>query len=394
MNIRKFRAATLQEALEEVRRAFGPDAVVLQTRRGADGLLWARRPWVEVTAAPAAAARPAARAAGAGTRHGESGGGARLGRSGGARLDRADTSDASLMELRRASLSGAAPAAPGARGHSGALMPAVSAAAAAAAATAGVITSGPAAPGGAPSSVLPPAPPAAPAGAPAPAAAPALPSRPAAAVPAAVPAEPAAAPAPAPQRLALCRVAAVMGPSGAGKTTAAASLAGQAARLGRRVRLLAAGAYRPGAAAQLRALARALGVDVRETPTPGALRAELEAPDVDLTVVDFAAANRLDPRAWSEFAALLRALPPGTWRLLAVPAGWQGRDAEAALDAYRALGPCDLILTKCDETEDEGALLRLAAPRGLGVAFFGVSPAVPLGLRPAGGAPGQGVAVP
>lgn len=349
--IRKFRAPTLQEALEEVRRTFGPDAVVLQTRRGADGLLWQRRPWVEVTAAPAAEAARARREAAAATPAP-----AQAPSGDAPRLDRADTSDEALAALRRAALAPQAVA----------VAPAPAAPAAPSAPVAAAALAAPWTP-------------------------PAAPGFGALAEPAHAPqAEPALAP----NRLPACRVIAVMGPSGAGKTTAAASLAGQARRLGRGVRLLVAGAYRPGAAAQLRALARALGVDVQEAGSPGALSAALGEPGVDCAVVDLAAVNRLDPRAWSEFAAWTRALPPDAWRLLAAPAGWHGRDAEATLDAYLALGPCDLILTKCDETEDDRALARLAAARGMAVAFCGLSPAVPLGLRPASAVWGREATVP
>ncbi len=51
MHIRTFRAASLQEALAEIRQQMGPEAAVLHTRQTRSGLLgWAGRKQVEVTA--------------------------------------------------------------------------------------------------------------------------------------------------------------------------------------------------------------------------------------------------------------------------------------------------------------------------------------------------------
>jgi flagellar biosynthesis protein FlhF len=51
MHIRTFRAASLQDALEDIRRQMGPDASVLHTRQVRDGWMgWLGRTYVEVTA--------------------------------------------------------------------------------------------------------------------------------------------------------------------------------------------------------------------------------------------------------------------------------------------------------------------------------------------------------
>ncbi len=51
MHIRTFRAASLQDALEEIRRQMGPEASVLHTRQVRDGWMgWLGRTYVEVTA--------------------------------------------------------------------------------------------------------------------------------------------------------------------------------------------------------------------------------------------------------------------------------------------------------------------------------------------------------
>ncbi len=51
MHIRTFRAASLQDALDQIRHQMGPDASVLHTRQVRDGLMgWLGRTYVEVTA--------------------------------------------------------------------------------------------------------------------------------------------------------------------------------------------------------------------------------------------------------------------------------------------------------------------------------------------------------
>ena len=51
MRIQVFRAASLQAALEEIRKEMGPDASVLRTRQRRDGWMgWLGRTYVEVTA--------------------------------------------------------------------------------------------------------------------------------------------------------------------------------------------------------------------------------------------------------------------------------------------------------------------------------------------------------
>ena len=51
MHIRTFRAANLQEALEQIRQQMGAEAAVLHTRQVRDGWMgWLGRTYVEVTA--------------------------------------------------------------------------------------------------------------------------------------------------------------------------------------------------------------------------------------------------------------------------------------------------------------------------------------------------------
>lgn len=331
MIIRKFRAPTLGEALEEVRAAFGADAVVLHTRRGSDGPIWRREPWVEVTAAPSPQVARRAPAAASG------------------RLDVADANERDLRALRRAAVGGEAkvpaetPAyrpddarpAPGRGAMKAAEMrasrwsPAV------------VLRSEAAA--------LPERAPA-----------PAQPDR-------SDPAQPSGD----------ASVVALMGPSGSGKTTVAARLAASALASGRAARLATAGTFRPGATAHLRALARSFGAEVEEMASPAALRAWLAGGDrAGVRVVDFGGVNWRDPEAWADFTAWAGALPPAARALLVVPAGWTGTYAKGCLAAFRLLGVREVVLAKCDETAEPETGAELAQASGFAIAFRQASPSV------------------
>ncbi|MBX6351229.1 MAG: hypothetical protein IRZ11_06950 [Clostridia bacterium] len=332
MLIRKFRRPTLTEALEEVRRAFGPDAVVLSTQRGSDGPLWRRSHWVEVVAAPAPGAAPAG---GPGRRR---------------RLDRSDVAEDDLVPLRAAVLRRAAPLAQAAREERPAYRPD--------ARLAGPLRAEP----WRPPSLRPDGD------------------------------APAGGEAGADERPA-DGVAAFMGPSGAGKTTAAARYALAERRAGRDVAVATAFAYRPGATQHLRALVRPVGLEVDELGSPASLRAWVAAHEGCARVVDFGPANPREPAVWDEWCAWLRTLPADARRILVIPAGWSGEDAELVVAAFAAAGAGEVVLTKCDETAKPEAAEALARRAGLAVAArlhgpsaLPAAPALPAGYaRPAAG---------
>jgi flagellar biosynthesis GTPase FlhF len=51
MQVKKFEAPTMQEALDTVKRELGPEAIILQTRKNKRGFGLASKSCVEVTAA-------------------------------------------------------------------------------------------------------------------------------------------------------------------------------------------------------------------------------------------------------------------------------------------------------------------------------------------------------
>lgn len=238
----------------------------------------------------------------------------------------------------------------------------------------------------------------------------------------------------------LAGVVAVLGPTGAGKTTTVAKLAARAVLdEGRDVALLAADTYRLGATRSLAAYAELLGLPLAVAYSPGEAAAWVaglpweepggglaraaaapvvaasrgiagttagdEAPEPHagdrgpagpgaqpvlpsggagggpLALVDTAGRNLLLPEVAAELATLLSAVRP--WRvLLVVPATLAPAEAAALVAVGRQLGATDLVLTKLDECLDPAAALSRAARWGLPLALVGCGQRVPDDLLP------------
>lgn len=148
---------------------------------------------------------------------------------------------------------------------------------------------------------------------------------------------------------------ALVGPTGAGKTTTLAKLAarGVAAYGSQGVALVAADAYRIGAEAQLRVYADLLGVELhvaRDVEALARLRPALAAHR--LILIDTAGLAPADPRV----AAVRQLDALDLRRLLVVAAGQQAAAIEQALVRF-APGAAACILSKLDEAPQPGAAL-------------------------------------
>ncbi len=211
------------------------------------------------------------------------------------------------------------------------------------------------------------------------------------AVPAAAPrpARPAAAPAARPARDPGLPgegrlVLAFVGPTGAGKTTTVAKLAGMRGVFGERtVGLLGLDTYRMGAVEQLAAYAELLGrphaAAFEPADLPRALRALRRC---DVLLVDCPGRG---PRAAQDdqaVRALLAALAPAETHLV-LPAGLQPALAERLVEQHARAGVTHLLASKVDECPDDWSLFDLAAARGLPMRWLADGQRVPQDLRSA-----------
>ncbi|MFM1936774.1 MAG: Flagellar biosynthesis protein FlhF [Planctomycetota bacterium] len=203
----------------------------------------------------------------------------------------------------------------------------------------------------------------------------------AALLPVAPPCEPARA-------LALGRplVLAVAGPTGVGKTTTLAKLAG-AWRLGRglRVGIIAADAFRVGAVEQLRTYGGILGVPVHAADGPSsAAEALARLADRDVVLVDTPGRGHRDAARIAEVAAVVRAVRADE-TVLALAGSGAASTLARAVDAFAVVRPTRVALTKLDESESLGGVLAAARGTGCGAAWFATGQEVPDDLEAAHG---------
>ncbi len=154
---------------------------------------------------------------------------------------------------------------------------------------------------------------------------------------------------------------ALVGPSGAGKTTTVAKLLALSRRTGVRAGVLGLDTYRAGAEAQLRALARLerapLAVAHDDADLAKALRALRRCGTLFVDTPGRGPGRAADDReCWN----LVEALRPGEIHLV-VPAGLHPARARRLLRDYRARGITHLLVTKLDEHPEETVWFELAA---------------------------------
>lgn len=172
---------------------------------------------------------------------------------------------------------------------------------------------------------------------------------------------------------------ALVGSTGSGKTTTLAKLAARAvdAHGAAKVALVAADAYRIGAAAQLTVYADLLGVSLHVAEDQARLARLLpELAAKKLVLVDTAGFSPSDPR--SREGQALDAL--GVRRLAVISAGQQGAAIEQAMTHF-GQGAAACILTKLDEAPQPGAALDSLIRHRLPLAYISGGQRVPEDLH-------------
>ncbi len=181
------------------------------------------------------------------------------------------------------------------------------------------------------------------------------------------------------------RVIALVGPTGVGKTTTLAKIAGHAAfRLGLSVALVSTDAYRIFGAQHLATYAALMGVPFHVVGSSAELRSLLtgKLARFDLVLIDTSGRSPRDPAGIDEIQRVLAA-DPRTEVFLALAANARARDLALALDAFSLLPVRHLVFTKLDEATSTGPAFSLALKARRPVAYLGTGQGVPDDLEAA-----------
>ncbi|MBL0922546.1 MAG: flagellar biosynthesis protein FlhF [Phycisphaerales bacterium] len=154
---------------------------------------------------------------------------------------------------------------------------------------------------------------------------------------------------------------ALVGPTGVGKTTTIAKLAATyKLRHGRKVGLVTADTYRIAAVDQLRTYANIIGLPLQVALTPAEMGSACAAlRDCDIVLVDTAGRSPKDAARLTELKAVLDAARPHEVHL-ALSSAASESCLIAAAQKFAEVGPDRVIFTKLDEAVNFGTLVNVA----------------------------------
>ena len=159
------------------------------------------------------------------------------------------------------------------------------------------------------------------------------------------------------------RVVALVGPTGVGKTTTVAKLAaGFRIEARRRVGLLTIDTFRIAAVQQLKAYAEIMDLPMEVVEKPSEMQPALERlGDVDLVLIDTAGRSPRSDARIDQLVELLRAAQPDETHLV-LSATSSASTIGSALEGFAPVRPTAAILTKLDEApQTAGALSAIVA---------------------------------
>jgi flagellar biosynthesis protein FlhF len=180
------------------------------------------------------------------------------------------------------------------------------------------------------------------------------------------------------------RIVALVGPTGVGKTTTVAKLAANLKlKENKRVGLITMDTYRIAAVDQLRTYAEIIEVPLRTVLTPEEMRQTVEAMEgMDAILIDTVGRSQNDPMRLGQLRAFLEAAGPDEVHLV-VSSTINRRCVTQVVKRFAPLGVNRLILTKLDEAEVFGTALNASYHAGVPLSWVSTGQEVPDDLAPA-----------
>ena len=167
------------------------------------------------------------------------------------------------------------------------------------------------------------------------------------------------------------RVVALVGPTGVGKTTTIAKLAANyRLRENRRVGLITVDTYRIAAVEQLRTYADIIDLPMEVVSTPREMHeAVARMRDLDLVLMDTAGRSPRDEVRIQELKSMLaEAAPDEVHLVLSAVAG--SRSLISTAEKFASVGTTSMLITKLDEATCLGNLLGLTRASGLPISYL------------------------
>lgn len=185
-----------------------------------------------------------------------------------------------------------------------------------------------------------------------------------------------------PVRKEIPRVLALVGPTGTGKTTIAAKLAGMhGCQLGKKVAIITLDTSRIGAVEQLRIYTRIMGIPFSVVSTPGEFKEVMaQYAKHDYVFIDTPGRAPGNLLSLSEIEAFLSEWP-GLEVALVVSATTKLRDLLIANKGYSKLRPSCLVINKVDETSSLGSVVTFVHQCNLPLICIGTGQNVPQDMQ-------------
>jgi len=180
------------------------------------------------------------------------------------------------------------------------------------------------------------------------------------------------------------KAVALVGPTGVGKTTTVAKLASRLTGEGLKVGLATIDTYRIAAVEQLKIYAKILNIPIDVVLTPQDLgRAMHLRKGLDVILIDTAGRGQRDLEQIGELAKFFSEHPSVDVKLT-LSASSSERQMEETIRNFSGLSPSSIVFTKLDEAAQLGPVFNQSVKTGLPVAYFTTGQRVPEDMEEAG----------